>query len=64
MTDLSKEKLAIALVVICAAVIAIATLYALITIVFAEINPVAVVAAIIVAVAGFVWFRKEARFHK
>ena len=61
---MSKEKLAIALAVICAALIAIATLYALITVVFAEINPVAAVAAITVAVAGFAWFRKETRFHK
>jgi hypothetical protein len=58
LTDLSREKLAIALVVICAALIAIATLYALITVVFAEINPVAALAAITVAVAGFAWFRK------
>ena len=63
MTDLSKEKLAIALVVICATLIAIATLYALITVVFAEINPVAAVAAITVAVAGVAWFRK-ASFSK
>jgi len=55
---LSREKLAVALVVICATLIAIATLYALITIVFAEINPVAAIAAISVAVAGLVWFKK------
>jgi hypothetical protein len=64
LTDLSKGKLAIALIIICAALIAIATLYALITVVFAEINPVAAVVAITVAVAGFAWFRKEANFSK
>jgi hypothetical protein len=56
--DLSKEKLAVALVVICAALIAVATIYAFITVVFAEINPVAAVAAVSVAVAGLVWFKK------
>jgi len=60
---LSRRKLAIALVVICAALMAIPVLYALVTVVFAEINPVAVVAAISVAVAGIAWFRK-ASFHK
>ncbi len=55
---MSREKLAVALVVICASLIAIATLYALITIVFAEINPVAAIAAISVAVAGLAWFKK------
>lgn len=60
---MSREKLAVALVVICAALIAIATLYALVTVVFVEINPVAAVAAVTVAVAGFVWFRKTS-FHK
>ena len=53
-----------ALVAICAALISVATLYALITVVFAEINPVAAVAAITVAVAGLLWFRKEVRFSK
>jgi hypothetical protein len=48
--DLSREKLAATLLVICVTLIAIATLYALITIVFAEINPV--------AVAGLAWFKK------
>jgi uncharacterized membrane protein YqjE len=61
--DLSREKLAAALLVICAALIAIATLYALITIVFAEINPLAAVAAITVAVAGLAWFKKTS-FNK
>ena len=60
---MSRRKLAIALVVICAALMAIPVLYALVTVVFAEINPVAVVAAISVAVAGIAWFRK-ASFHK
>jgi hypothetical protein len=64
LTDLSREKLAVALVVICATLIAIATLYALITVVFAEINPVAAVAAISVAIVGFAWFKKEASFNK
>jgi hypothetical protein len=56
--DLSREKLAATLLVICVTLIAIATLYALITIVFAEINPVAAIAAIGVAVAGLAWFKK------
>ena len=56
--DLSREKLAATLLVICVTLIAIATLYALITIVFAELNPVAAVAAITVAVAGLAWFKK------
>jgi len=38
---------------------AITLFYALVTVVFAEVNPVAVVAAISVAVAGIAWFRKE-----
>jgi hypothetical protein len=63
MKDLSREKLAVALVVICATLIAVATLYALITIVFAEINPVAAIAAISVAVAGLAWFKKTS-FNK
>jgi len=41
----------------------ITVLYALATVVFAEINPVAVAAAVSVAVAGIAWFRK-ASFHK
>jgi hypothetical protein len=56
--NLSREKLAAALLVICVTLIAIATFYALITIIFAEINPIAAVAAITVAVAGLAWFKK------
>jgi len=63
LTDLSREKLAVALVAICAALIGIATLYALVTVVFAELNPVAAVAAVSVAVVGLAWFRK-ASFNK
>ena len=55
---MSREKIAAALLVVCVSLIAIATFYALITIVFAEINPVAAVAAITVAVAGLAWFKK------
>ena len=55
---MSREKIAAALLVFCVSLIAIATFYALITIVFAEINPVAAVAAITVAVAGLAWFKK------
>jgi hypothetical protein len=61
--DLSREKLAVALVVICASLIAITMLYVLITVVFAELNPVATVAAISVAVAGLAWFKKTS-FNK
>lgn len=60
---MSRRKLAIALVVICAALMAITALYALITVAFAEVNPVAAAAAISVAVSGIAWFRK-ASFHK
>jgi hypothetical protein len=38
-------------------------LYALITTVFAEINPVAAVAAISVGIVGIAWFRKTS-FNK
>ena len=55
---MSREKIAAALLVFCVSLIAIATFYALITIVFAEINPVAAIAAITVAVAGLAWFKK------
>jgi hypothetical protein len=61
---LSKKKLAVALVVTCAVLIAIATLYVLITVVFAEINPVAAVAAISIAIFGLAWFKKEAGLNK
>jgi hypothetical protein len=60
---LSRKKLAIALVAVCAFLMAVTVLYALVTVVFAEINPVAVAAAVSVAVAGIAWFRK-ASFHK
>jgi hypothetical protein len=62
--DLSRRKLVIALGVVCAALMAIAALYALITTAFAEVNPAAAAAAISVAVAGIAWFRKTANFHK
>ncbi|MBN1244459.1 hypothetical protein JXA31_02575 [Candidatus Bathyarchaeota archaeon] len=60
---MSRRKLAIALGVICAALVAITVLYALITPALAEVNPVAAVAAISVGIAGIAWFRK-ASFHK
>jgi len=56
---LSRDKLVVALVVICAALIAIAMLYVLITVVFTEINPVAAAAAISVAIFGLAWFKKR-----
>jgi hypothetical protein len=56
--NLSIEKLAAALLVIFAALIAIAALYALIAAILAEINPVAAVATISVAVAGLAWVKK------
>jgi hypothetical protein len=61
---LSKKKLAVALVVTCAVLIAIATLYVLITVVFAEINPLTAVAAISIAIFGLAWFKKEAGLNK
>jgi hypothetical protein len=63
LTALSRRKLAITIGVICAALMAIATLYALTAAAFAEVNPVAAIAAISVAVAGIAWFRKTS-FHK
>jgi len=60
---LNRKKLAIALVVICVALVAITALYPLITSAFEEINPVAAVVAISIGVAGIAWFRK-ASFHK
>jgi hypothetical protein len=62
--NLNRRKLVIALGVVCAALMAIAALYALITAAFVEVNPVAVAAAISVAVAGIAWFKKTASFHK
>lgn len=61
---MSRGKLVITLAVICAVLMAIATLYVLITVVFAEINPVAAVAAISVAIFGLAWFKKEAGLNK
>ena len=63
MTDLNRTNVVIMLGVICATIVAITTLYALITTVFVEINPVAAVAAISVGIAGIAWFRK-ASFNK
>jgi hypothetical protein len=60
---LNRRKLALSLMVICAALMAITALYPLIMAAFAEVNPVAAAAAISVAVAGIAWFRK-ASFHK
>ena len=44
-----------------AVLITIAALYTLVTVTFAEVNPAAVVAAISVAVAGIVWFKKTVK---
>jgi hypothetical protein len=43
--------------------VAITAFYAVITVAFTEVNPVAAVAAMSVEVAGIAWFRK-ASFHK
>ncbi len=59
--ELSRWRLALSLGAFLAVVVTIATLYKWVTVVFAEINPVAVVAAVGVAVAGFVWFRKSVK---
>jgi uncharacterized membrane protein YuzA (DUF378 family) len=58
---LSRKKLAVVIGAIRVTLMAITPLYALITVVFAEIKPVAAVAAITVAVVGFAWFRKADR---
>ena len=60
---MNRTNVVIMLGVICATIVAITTLYALITTVFVEINPVAAVAAISVGIAGIAWFRK-ASFNK
>jgi hypothetical protein len=52
------------LVNICVALIVITTLYALITVFFTEINQVATVVVITVAIAGLIWFRREVSFNK
>jgi hypothetical protein len=41
-----------------AVVMTIAALYTFITVVFAEVNPIAVLAAVSVALAGLVWFKR------
>ncbi|MCW4047269.1 MAG: hypothetical protein NWE99_06875 [Candidatus Bathyarchaeota archaeon] len=56
---MSRRNLALALGIVCAALMAIATLYALITEAFAQVNPVAAAAAISVAVAGVALFKKR-----
>lgn len=47
-----------------AALITIAALYALIMGAFAKVNLVGAVAAVSVAVAGIVWFKKTVSSHK
>jgi hypothetical protein len=56
---LSRRNLALALGIICAALLVIAALYSLITAAFEQVNPVATTAAIGVAVAGIAWFQKN-----
>ena len=59
-----SRKLAIGLGMFFAALITIATVYALIVGTFANINLVGAVTAISIAVAGIVWFKKTVGSHK
>ncbi|TRO53213.1 hypothetical protein E2P61_01900 [Candidatus Bathyarchaeota archaeon] len=61
---MSGGELANALVNICVALVVILMLYALVTVFFVEINPAAVLVAIIVVFAGLIWFRREVSFSK
>jgi hypothetical protein len=61
---LNGRKLAIGLGMVFAALIMIAAFYALIVGAFAKVNLVGAVAAVSVAVAGIVWFRKTLCSHK
>jgi hypothetical protein len=61
---LKDRKLAIGLGMVFAALITIAALYALIMGAFAKVNLVGAVAAVSVAVAGIVWFKKTVSSHK
>jgi hypothetical protein len=61
---LISRKLAIGLGMLFAALITIAAVYALTMGTFANINPVGAVAAIGIAVAGIVWFKKTVGSHK
>lgn len=58
---MNGRKLAIGLGMIFAALITIATLYALIVGAFANVNLMGAIAAVSVAVAGIVWFKKTAK---
>jgi hypothetical protein len=61
---LNGRKLALGLGMVFAALITIAVFYALIVGFFAKVNLVGAVAAVSVAVAGIVWFRKTVGSHK
>jgi hypothetical protein len=58
---LNHRNFAIGIGVIFAVLMMVAAFYALITVVFVEVNPIAVVAAISVAFAGIVWFKKTVK---
>jgi hypothetical protein len=61
---LSGRNLAIGVGMGFAALIAIVAVYALIAGAFANVNLVGAVAAVSVAVAGIVWFKKTVGSHK
>jgi hypothetical protein len=61
---LSGRNLAIGVGMVFAALITIAAVYALIAGAFANVNLVGAVAAVSVAVAGIVWFKKTVGSHK
>jgi hypothetical protein len=62
--ELKNRNLAIVLGMFFATLITIAALYALIMGAFANINLVGAVAAVSIAVAGIVWFKKTVSSHK
>ncbi len=63
MERLNAKNLAIGIVIIFSVLMTAVTLYNWITAVFAKINPIAVVAAVGVAVAGFAWFKRTTKNH-
>jgi len=61
---LNGKRLVIGLAMVFAALITIAAFYALMVGAFAKVNIAGAVAAVSVAVAGIVWFRKTVDSHK
>jgi hypothetical protein len=58
---LGRRNLVLGLGLVFAALIMITVFYMLATVIFVEVNPVALVAAVSVAFGGVVWFRKTVK---